>query len=231
MKVSKGFQRKISENIINFKFLYLFMAKIPENSLKGSKNSLKIPENMAKIPENSLKYRKNARREIVRQEYIKLGGNINKLELSKKLNCDYKTISDDVKSVEETLTPELLAETRKKLANEAVEKYGKNLIDEIVTGQNLIRLVINQSIQTRGPDGKVLDPPVILCSPDVLLSRLEKAEKIKDMHTRLMEAWFLKDKAAEKVENTVKLPIEYYRERAVKALEEEKEKKIEVKTL
>ena len=207
------------------------MAKIPENCIKSSQKYINPAENTLETAKTCKKLHKNARREVVKQEYLKLGGNVNKLDLSRRLNCNYRTICDDITWLETILTPEIVAETRKKLANEAVEKYGKNLIDEIVTGQNLIRLVINQSIQTRGPDGKVLDPPVILCSPDVLLSRLEKAEKIKDMHTRLMEAWFLKDKAAEKVENTVKLPIEWYRERAVKALEEEKEKKIEVKTL
>lgn len=127
---------------------------------------------------------KTDRRKIVKRKLIEGGGKINKSELASELGCHRTTLTKDIE------------DTKALITQKAVDKYAERLLEEITQGQNLVRMVINNSIG-KDDNGKV----EIKCGEDVLLDRILKAGKIKESDAKVLEAWFFKDKAMDHVKH------------------------------
>lgn len=145
---------------------------------------------MSEIPQKPRKKLKtNKRKEIVRDRFIKLGLKLNQSELAEELGCDRDTIASDINAI------------RKTLNKESLDKYSDNILQEITQGQNIVRFVINRSVLTKDKDGVPLKEPVLNnCTEDDLLERLFKANRIKELDIKILEAWGMKEKVADKIE-------------------------------
>lgn len=159
----------------------------------------KLDKNPTKKPRLS----RNKRMEIVKEEFIKSGGSINCCELADRIGCHRTTITKDIEQIKSLIK------------KESVEKYGVNLLQEIMQGQNIVRLVMSRSITTKNKDGNPLKHPILNCDEDTLLDRLWKANRIKESDITIMEAWGLKKKVADEIKvsgGIVEAMRDYYRE-------------------
>ena len=165
-----------------------------------------------KKPTKPTKLSKNKRTELVKEEFIKTGGTINCSEFSKQIGCHRTTITKDIERVKNLIK------------KESIEKYSNNILQEIMQGQGMTRLVLARSVQTKDKHGNLLKDPILLCTEDALLDRLRKANLIRESDITIMEAWGLKDKVAEESNVTVKQGIPDWLPDAEKALKKKNDR-------